>query len=194
MQKTWDAGSIPRWRRSPGGRHGSPLQDSCLENPTDRGAWHATVHGVTQSQTWLKQLSTLTPTHLTMSSYTPALIPGACERGLNVRKDCISMIILRVVRRWGCPEKQCDHRGPRGRETIEKGLHPGFGERGGQSGGEQEGPVSPGPSAGTSPAKPLVLAQETHSGCLIPELQDWNVCCLGFLTFVYFYLFGCAGS
>ena len=38
--------------RSPGGGHGNPLQDSCLENPTDRGAWQATVHGVTHSQTW----------------------------------------------------------------------------------------------------------------------------------------------
>ena len=34
-----DAGSIPGSGRSPGGRHGNPLQYSCLENPTDRGAW-----------------------------------------------------------------------------------------------------------------------------------------------------------
>ena len=33
--------------------HGNPLQYSCLENPVDRGAWQATVHGVTQSQTRL---------------------------------------------------------------------------------------------------------------------------------------------
>ena len=32
--------------RSPGEGQGSPLQDSCLENPRDRGAWWATVHGV----------------------------------------------------------------------------------------------------------------------------------------------------
>ena len=37
--------------------HGNPLQYSCLENPVDRGAWQATVHKVTKSQTWLKQLS-----------------------------------------------------------------------------------------------------------------------------------------
>ena len=36
---------------SPGGGHGNPLQYSCLENPMDRGAWWATVHRVTQSQT-----------------------------------------------------------------------------------------------------------------------------------------------
>ena len=35
---------IPGWGRSPEGEHGNPLQHSCLENPTDRGAWRATVH------------------------------------------------------------------------------------------------------------------------------------------------------
>ena len=46
-------GLIPGLGRSPGRRHGNPLQYSCLENPMDRGAWLATVHGVTKSQTWL---------------------------------------------------------------------------------------------------------------------------------------------
>ena len=49
--KAGDAGSIPGWGRPPGGGHGKPLQHSCLENPTDRGAWRATVHGVTKSRT-----------------------------------------------------------------------------------------------------------------------------------------------
>ena len=44
-----DTGSIPGSGRSPGGGHGNPLQCSCLENPMDRGAWWATVHGVTKS-------------------------------------------------------------------------------------------------------------------------------------------------
>ena len=48
-----DAGSVSESGRSPGGGHGNPLQYSCLEDPTDRGAWWATVHGVTQSRTWL---------------------------------------------------------------------------------------------------------------------------------------------
>ena len=39
-----DMGSIPGWRRSPGGEHGNPLQYSFLENPTDRGAWWAIIH------------------------------------------------------------------------------------------------------------------------------------------------------
>ena len=46
-----DAGSIPGSGRSPGGGPGSPLQYSCLENPMDRGAWRAAVHGVTLSWT-----------------------------------------------------------------------------------------------------------------------------------------------
>ena len=52
-----DVGWIPGLGRSPGGRHGNPLQYSCLENPMDREAWWATVHGVAKSWTWLKQLS-----------------------------------------------------------------------------------------------------------------------------------------
>ena len=41
-----DARSIPGLGRSPGEGNGSPLQNSCLGNPMDRGAWWATVHGV----------------------------------------------------------------------------------------------------------------------------------------------------
>ena len=44
-----DVGSIPGLGRSPRGGHGYPLQYSCLENPMDRGAWQATVHGITKS-------------------------------------------------------------------------------------------------------------------------------------------------
>ena len=52
-----DAGSILAAGRSPGGEHDNPPQYSCLENPMDRGAWWATVHGVTKGQTQLKGLS-----------------------------------------------------------------------------------------------------------------------------------------
>ena len=45
-----DIGSIPGLGRSPGGRHGNPLQYSCLENPMDKGAWQAIVHGVAESR------------------------------------------------------------------------------------------------------------------------------------------------
>ena len=46
-----DAGLIPGSERSPEGGHGRPLQYSCLENSMERGAWWATVHGVTESDT-----------------------------------------------------------------------------------------------------------------------------------------------
>ena len=44
-----DEGSIPGSGRSPGGGHDNPLQYSCLENPMERGAWQATVHGIAES-------------------------------------------------------------------------------------------------------------------------------------------------
>ena len=44
---------ISRLGRSPGGGRGNPVQCSCLENPQDRGAWWAIVHGVAESQTGL---------------------------------------------------------------------------------------------------------------------------------------------
>ena len=43
-----DAGSVPGLGRYPGESHSNSLQYSCLENPMDRGAWWATVHGVTE--------------------------------------------------------------------------------------------------------------------------------------------------
>ena len=46
-----DLGSIPGSGRSPGGGNGNPSQYSYLENPMDRGAGQATVHGVAESQT-----------------------------------------------------------------------------------------------------------------------------------------------
>ena len=50
-----DMGLIPGLGRSPGGGHGNPLQYCCLENPMDRGAWRAVVHGVAKSQMHLKE-------------------------------------------------------------------------------------------------------------------------------------------
>ena len=49
MQETW-VRLVHGWRRSPGEGNGYPLQYSCLENPMDRGAWQATVHGVAKTQ------------------------------------------------------------------------------------------------------------------------------------------------
>ena len=85
-----DAGSIPGLGRSPGGGHGNPLQYSCLENPMDRGAWWATVHGVAKSRTQLKRLSMYACTTLiqkvsekrwSMKEHVTAYMSGKQERG-----------------------------------------------------------------------------------------------------------------
>ena len=52
-----DLGSIPGLGRSPGKGNGNPLQYSCLENPMDRGAWQATVHGVARVRHNFEQLN-----------------------------------------------------------------------------------------------------------------------------------------
>ena len=52
-----DGDSILVLGRCPGGGHGNPLQYSCLENPKDRGTRRATIHGVANSWTQLKQRS-----------------------------------------------------------------------------------------------------------------------------------------
>ena len=65
-ESTCNAGSvssIPGLRRSSGEGHGNPLQYYCLENSMDRGTWKATVHGITNSQTWLSDSHTHTHTH-----------------------------------------------------------------------------------------------------------------------------------
>ena len=53
-----DKGPIPGLGGSPGGGHGNPLLYSCLENPMDRGAWRAAVHGVAKSRNDLETLHT----------------------------------------------------------------------------------------------------------------------------------------
>ena len=55
-----DLGSIPGLGKSPGEGNGNPLQDYCLENPMDRGAWWATAHGVAKSRTRLNNFTSLT--------------------------------------------------------------------------------------------------------------------------------------
>ena len=56
-----DVGSIPGLGRSPADENGSLCQYACLVNPMNRGAWKSTVHGITESRTWLRDQIT-TPT------------------------------------------------------------------------------------------------------------------------------------
>ena len=67
-----DLGSIPELGRSPGEGNGNPLQYSCLENPTDGGAWWATLHGVAKSGTWLS--------HFTFFSFLLSYASVKCSR------------------------------------------------------------------------------------------------------------------
>ena len=57
MQKKYKGKKLGLSVQHAGEGNGNPLQYSCLENPVDRGTWWAAVHGVAQSRTWLKQLS-----------------------------------------------------------------------------------------------------------------------------------------
>ena len=54
-----DPGSSPGLGRSPGEGNGNPLQDYCLENPMDRGAWQTTIYGVAKSRTRLSDFTSL---------------------------------------------------------------------------------------------------------------------------------------
>ena len=61
-----DIGSIPGLRRSPGGGNSNPLQNSCLQNPMDRGAWQAIVQGVKKSWIQLNSKTTQDGSHSPM--------------------------------------------------------------------------------------------------------------------------------
>ena len=70
-----DLGSIPGSGRTPGEGNGNPLQYYCLENPLDRGAWEATVHGVAKSWTRLSDFThSLTHSGLFISQWPISLI------------------------------------------------------------------------------------------------------------------------
>ena len=90
---------LPRWLsgseqcrrhgRSPGEGNGNPLQYSCLENPVDRGAWRATVHRVTKSQTPLSMHSRISLKTVCRHSHT-GVRASACE----FREDTVRFITL----------------------------------------------------------------------------------------------------
>ena len=72
-----DTGSVPGLGRSLGGGNGNPLQYSCLENPMDRGAWWATVHGVA------KELDVTARMHYVLYSKALVFIHPICH-GLHL--------------------------------------------------------------------------------------------------------------
>ena len=70
-----DVSLIPRSGRSPGGGNGDPLQYFCLENPRDRGAWQATVHGVAELDTTQRLI--LIPMFSSVSATCSSLLLGS---------------------------------------------------------------------------------------------------------------------
>ena len=81
-----DSGSISELGRSPGGGNGNPLQYSCLENPMDRGAWRAAVHGVPKSRTSLSERARM---------HTGGSLP------LGTPRATVSLLLLTSLRRHG---------------------------------------------------------------------------------------------
>ena len=75
-----DLGSIPRSGRSPGEGNDNPLQDSCLGNPMDRGAWWVTVYGVARVGHDLATKHTHTHTHIegSVSTIISHWVPTMC--------------------------------------------------------------------------------------------------------------------
>ena len=96
-----DTGSISGSGRFPGGGNGNPLQHSCLENPTDRGVWWATGHGVTKSWAWLGDWTTKRTTHPCLAPYLQP-IQAVCLRKAqhrpviiqSYRNNCMGKMVL----------------------------------------------------------------------------------------------------
>ena len=89
---------IPGSGRYPGEGHGNPLQYSCLENPTDTGAWWATVHGVAKDQTRLKRLGT----HTWIGSWWVGGEgrPSSTADGAAVGGGCLGVAGKRLTQCW----------------------------------------------------------------------------------------------
>ena len=91
--------------RSPEGGHGNPLQDSCLENSTDRGAWPAIVRDVSKSQIQLKRLST--HKHLTPCDPLNCILPGSSDHEISQERilELVAISFSRgsfQPRNWTC--------------------------------------------------------------------------------------------
>ena len=86
-----DSDSILGSGRSPGAGNGNPFQYSCLENSMDREAWWATVHGVTQSRTRMKRLSS---SSMSIESMMPSNHPILCCPSLLLPSICPSIRVF----------------------------------------------------------------------------------------------------
>ena len=90
-----ELGLIPELGRSPGEGNDNPLQYSCLENPMDRGAWWATIHGVTKSRT---RLSDFTFTFILLAYFQSSIHAAACIRiSFLLRLNNISLYVYTTL-------------------------------------------------------------------------------------------------
>ena len=81
------------WEDSPGGGNGTPLQDSCLGNPRDRGAWWATVHGAADLDVTEQLNTVLYPepqeeNQVEMKSLGFILEKSQCLKDLCIQMEC----------------------------------------------------------------------------------------------------------
>ena len=94
-----DTGSMPGWGSCPGGGNGTPLQHSCLENPTDREACWATVHGATKSWTQLR-----VTTHTALAHPFPQGLGAHEIHSHEGSCSCLTDLRLRCMKASDCPK------------------------------------------------------------------------------------------
>ena len=82
-----DVGSVSGSGRPPGGGHGNTLQYFCLENPTDRGAWWATIYWVTKSHTRLKRRSTHSQAAAAAAAAQHGRVPSICLKTVKALEE-----------------------------------------------------------------------------------------------------------
>ena len=102
-----DVGPIPGLGRSPGGGHGNPLQYSCLENPKDKRAWPATVHGIAKNQTWLSNWEPVqTENRHSVVSHVPVTEskPWRVTEQLNELPHCVKKKRMGTTFCWAPPK------------------------------------------------------------------------------------------
>ena len=88
-------GLIPESGSSPEQGNGNPLQYSCLENSMDRGAWRATVHGVTKGQTWLRDYTQRQDSFYDVKSVPYKYVTQCCC--CLVAKSCLMSCLKKIT-------------------------------------------------------------------------------------------------
>ena len=110
-----DPGSIPESGRPPGEGNGISLQYSCLENPMDRGAWEAAVHGVAKSRTWLSDSTSLHFIGSVTKNHISGVCVCVCEKEREWAREIItlenSFKMSKEPREWDSPPSDVQSQG-----------------------------------------------------------------------------------